>query len=120
MKLNHYSFAQLDPLIQPALLRSELPLSFASKAIISQARFDCADILAGNSDKIVVIVGPCSIHNPQEAREYAQLLKAEMEVLGEGELVVIMRAYFEKVSWEYQCKDMVLLLHYVCGSLIIF
>lgn len=55
-----------------------------------------ADILAGLSDKIVVIVGPCSIHNPAEAREYAELLRKEAE--GLPELVVIMRAYFEKVG----------------------
>lgn len=55
-----------------------------------------ADVLAGLSDKIVVIVGPCSIHNPAEAREYAELLRKEAE--GLPELVVIMRAYFEKVS----------------------
>jgi 3-deoxy-7-phosphoheptulonate synthase len=54
-----------------------------------------ADILAGTSDRIVVIVGPCSIHNPDEAKEYAALLKKEAETL--PELVVIMRAYFEKV-----------------------
>lgn len=55
-----------------------------------------AEILSGASDKIVVIVGPCSIHNPAEAKEYAALLKEEAKSL--PNLVVIMRAYFEKVS----------------------
>lgn len=85
----------LSPLLSPALLRSEIPLSARSKSCISQARADVADVLAGVSDRLVVIVGPCSIHNKEEAREYAELLKGVMPDL--PELVVIMRAYFEKV-----------------------
>jgi len=52
--------------------------------------------LRGESDKIVVVVGPCSIHDPEEAREYAALLKEEAKNL--KNLVIVMRAYFEKVS----------------------
>ncbi|KAI5476174.1 3-deoxy-8-phosphoheptulonate synthase [Pseudohyphozyma bogoriensis] len=96
-----------DPLVQPALLRAEIPLSRASKQVISQARFAVAEILAGFSDKIVVIVGPCSIHNPDEAKEYAALLKKEAE--GLPNLVVLMRAYFEKprttVGWKGLIND---------------
>ncbi|SCV73154.1 BQ2448_7079 [Microbotryum intermedium] len=84
----------IDPLASPALLRSEIPLSFTSKQTISASRLAVADVLAGISDKVVVIVGPCSIHNPQEAKEYAALLKQEAK--GLDHLVVIMRAYFEK------------------------
>ena len=54
-----------------------------------------SDVLSGQSDKIVVIVGPCSIHNPAEAKEYAALLLEAAKSL--PNLVVIMRAYFEKV-----------------------
>ena len=48
-----------------------MPLSWQSKLTIAAARQATADVLAGLSDKIVVIVGPCSIHNPEEAKEYA-------------------------------------------------
>lgn len=61
-----------------------------------------ADVLSAQSDKLVVVVGPCSIHSPAEAREYAALLKEEAKNC--PELVVIMRAYFEKprttVGWK--------------------
>ncbi|KAM0747740.1 3-deoxy-7-phosphoheptulonate synthase [Meredithblackwellia eburnea MCA 4105] len=96
-----------QPLIQPALLRSEVPLSWQSKITIAAARQQVADILAGTSDKVVVIVGPCSIHNTDEAKEYAALLKEEAKNL--PNLVVIMRAYFEKprttVGWKGLIND---------------
>lgn len=82
-------------MIQPALLRSEIPLSDNAKKTIATGRAAVADILSGKSDKIVVIVGPCSIHNVQEAREYCKLLKKESENL--ENLVIIARTYFEKV-----------------------
>lgn len=82
--------------MQPALLRSEVPLSDSSMRTIAKSRAQVAEVLRGESDKIVVIVGPCSIHDVDEAKEYAALLKAEMKSL--PNLVVLMRAYFEKVS----------------------
>ncbi|KAK4699687.1 3-deoxy-7-phosphoheptulonate synthase, partial [Phenoliferia sp. Uapishka_3] len=95
------------PLIQPALLRAEVPLNWQSKLTIARARQDTADVLAGASDKIVVIVGPCSIHNPEEAKEYAALLKEFAKTL--PNLVIIMRAYFEKprttVGWKGLIND---------------
>ena len=87
---------KIDPLLSPALLRSEVPLSDRAIQVIKSARAEVADVLSGKSDKLVVIVGPCSIHNPEEAREYAALLKVAAQSL--PELVIIMRAYFEKVS----------------------
>ncbi|SGY12117.1 BQ5605_C011g06394 [Microbotryum silenes-dioicae] len=100
-------FYLIDPLASPALLRSEIPLSFTSKQTVSVSRLAIADVLAGISDKVVVIVGPCSIHNPQEAKEYAALLKQASK--GLEYLVVIMRAYFEKprttVGWKGLIND---------------
>ncbi|ORY72925.1 hypothetical protein BCR35DRAFT_153469 [Leucosporidium creatinivorum] len=97
----------LEPLASPALLRSELPLSWTSKNTISAARIAVSEVLSGASDKVVVIVGPCSIHNPAEAKEYAALLKEEAKSL--PNLVVIMRAYFEKprttVGWKGLIND---------------
>ncbi|POY72835.1 putative 3-deoxy-7-phosphoheptulonate synthase [Rhodotorula taiwanensis] len=99
--------AAIEPLMQPALLRSEVPLSDSSKRTIAKSRAQVAEVLRGESDKIVVIVGPCSIHDVGEAKEYAQLLKAEMQSL--PNLVVLMRAYFEKprttVGWKGLIND---------------
>lgn len=81
--------------MQPALLRSEIPLADSSKRTIAKSRAQVASVLRGESDKIVAIVGPCSIHNVEEAKEYAKLLKAEMSSL--PNVIVLMRAYFEKV-----------------------
>ncbi|GAA5863397.1 hypothetical protein JCM8547_006969 [Rhodosporidiobolus lusitaniae] len=97
----------IEPLIQPALLKAEIPLSDASKRIISRSRAQVAEVLRGETDKIVVIVGPCSIHNVDEAKEYAALLKEEAKKY--PELVVLMRAYFEKprttVGWKGLIND---------------
>ncbi|GAA5995026.1 hypothetical protein JCM5350_005878 [Sporobolomyces pararoseus] len=97
----------IEPLIQPALLRSEIPLSDTSKRTISLSRAQIASILRGESDKIVVVVGPCSIHDPEEAKEYAALLKEEAK--GLKNLVIVMRAYFEKprttVGWKGLIND---------------
>ncbi|GAA6018353.1 hypothetical protein JCM10207_000815 [Rhodosporidiobolus poonsookiae] len=99
--------AAIEPLIQPALLKSEIPLSDASKRTIARSRKHVASVLRGETDKLVVIVGPCSIHNVDEAKEYAALLKEEAKKC--PELVVLMRAYFEKprttVGWKGLIND---------------
>ncbi|GAA5899575.1 hypothetical protein JCM6882_001154 [Rhodosporidiobolus microsporus] len=101
------NIAAIEPLIQPALLKAEIPLSDASKRTISRSRAQVASVLRGESDKLVVVVGPCSIHNVDEAKEYAALLKEEAKKC--PELVVLMRAYFEKprttVGWKGLIND---------------
>jgi 3-deoxy-7-phosphoheptulonate synthase len=83
-----------DPLIQPALIKSEVEVSAESQQTIAKARFAAARILAGQDERVLVIVGPCSIHNPAQALEYARKLKEKM---GSWDgLCIIMRAYFEK------------------------
>ncbi len=82
---------QYDPLLQPALLRHEVVSSQRSLNTIASARFAAARILAGHDDRLVVVVGPCSIHSPQQAIEYAELLKSKMPEW--NNLLIIMRAY---------------------------
>ncbi|KAF9047011.1 hypothetical protein BDP27DRAFT_1434429 [Rhodocollybia butyracea] len=84
-----------DPLVQPALLRHEITSSAASHRTIASARFSAAKILSGHDDRILVIVGPCSIHSPEQALEYARLLKAKMP--NWPNLLIIMRAYLCRV-----------------------
>ncbi|CDO76752.1 hypothetical protein BN946_scf185028.g3 [Trametes cinnabarina] len=67
-----------EPLVQPALLRHEIVSSPASLRTIASARYAAARILAGKDDRLLVVVGPCSIHSPAQAIEYANLLKQKI------------------------------------------
>jgi 3-deoxy-7-phosphoheptulonate synthase len=80
-----------DPLVQPALLRHEIVSSASSQKTIASARYNAARILAGHDDRVLVVVGPCSIHSPEQAIEYAKLLKSKLAEW--PNLLIIMRAY---------------------------
>ena len=82
---------QYDPLIQPALIRHEIKTSQNAQATITRARWDASRIIAGEDDRIIVVVGPCSIHSPEQALEYAKMLKEDIPKW-DG-LLIIMRAY---------------------------
>ena len=82
---------QYDPLVQPALLRHEIRASPQSQATTAAARFAAARILAGQDDRLIVVVGPCSIHSPEQAIEYAHLLRAKISSW--PNLHIVMRAY---------------------------
>ncbi|KAI0944434.1 hypothetical protein AcW1_002147 [Taiwanofungus camphoratus] len=99
-----------DPLVQPALLRHEVVSSSESQNTIASARFAAARILAGQDDRVLVIVGPCSIHSPEQALEYARLLKSKIPTW--SNLHIIMRAYFEVRSNLRQIALVELKLYY--------
>ena len=90
-------------LSSPGSIRSELPLSIESVRHVLQSRKDIQDIFDGKSDRLMLIVGPCSIHNPAAALEYAARLKVLADEVRER-VMVIMRVYFEKprttVGWK--------------------
>ncbi|KAI0324896.1 3-deoxy-7-phosphoheptulonate synthase [Cubamyces sp. BRFM 1775] len=97
-----------DPLVQPALLRHEIVSSPESLHTIASARFTAARILAGKDDRVLVVVGPCSIHSPAQAIEYANLLKQKIPEW--NNLLIVMRAYlYEKprttVGWKGLIND---------------
>jgi 3-deoxy-7-phosphoheptulonate synthase len=96
------------PLLSPAILMEELPISADGERTVDVARRAVKDILLGNDDRLVVVVGPCSIHDPSAALKYAELLKGAAERL-KGELQIIMRVYFEKprttVGWKGLIND---------------
>ena len=96
------------PLISPALLLDELPVSPAALAVVERARAGISQVLAGQDDRLVVVVGPCSIHDHDQAIEYARRLKTLADELA-GELLVVMRVYFEKprttVGWKGYIND---------------
>lgn len=96
------------PLLSPAMLEEDLPLPDAGAALVQAARRTIADILAGRDDRLVAIVGPCSIHDPAAALDYARKLKPVADRLAR-DLFVVMRVYFEKprttIGWKGLIND---------------
>lgn len=92
---NNVNIASRSVLSSPGAIRSELPLSLDAVTKIMNSRQEICDILDGKSKRFMMIVGPCSIHNPDSAIEYAERLRALSEEVKERVLVV-MRVYFEK------------------------
>lgn len=87
--------ARSDPLPEPRLLREELPAGAAQAAFITAARAATRAILRGEDDRLLVIVGPCSVHEPASALDYAARLR-DVTARFSGELLLVMRVYFEK------------------------
>jgi 3-deoxy-7-phosphoheptulonate synthase len=100
--------AKISPLISPALLRQEHPMAAHLAPRIERARTEITDILNGEDDRLIVVVGPCSIHDRDAALEYAALLARDSERLA-GELRIVMRVYFEKprttLGWKGLIND---------------
>ncbi len=96
------------PLVAPATLEADYPLSDAGAEFVAQARREIARIMTGADDRLLVVVGPCSIHDPEAAVEYADRLR-EAAVLHADALLVAMRVYFEKprtvVGWKGFIND---------------
>lgn len=83
------------PLPAPSDLEERLPLDAACAALVARARRDIAAVLEGRDERLLVIVGPCSIHDPAAALEYARRLCAAARAHAD-DLLLVMRVYFEK------------------------
>ena len=98
----------ISPLIPPALLREDHPVDAAVAKVVKQGRAETVDILDGRDDRLLVVVGPCSVHDPEAALDYARRLAAKAEEL-RGELHIVMRVYFEKprttLGWKGLIND---------------
>ncbi len=96
------------PLIPPAILLEEIPLSERASNVVADARAAVSNVLAGRDPRLVAVVGPCSIHDPRAAFEYAGRLKQIADRLADRVLIV-MRSYFEKprtvVGWKGLIND---------------
>jgi len=92
----------------PAYLQEEFPVSERASVTVQGTRNAIRNILTGEDDRLLVVVGPCSIHDPDAAREYAHRLRALMPQLS-AQLCVVMRVYFEKprttVGWKGLIND---------------
>ncbi|WP_439644717.1 3-deoxy-7-phosphoheptulonate synthase [Comamonas granuli] len=96
------------PLITPAILEEWLPAPAAAQQLVETSRAAISRVLHGQDDRLIAVVGPCSIHDHGQAMEYARLLKEQAEAL-QGELLIVMRVYFEKprttVGWKGFIND---------------
>ncbi|KAI9312829.1 3-deoxy-7-phosphoheptulonate synthase [Dichotomocladium elegans] len=97
-----------NALLTPAYLQEEIPASQKANETVHKARQQASEILKGNDDRLIVIVGPCSIHDVDAAKEYCNRLLPIKQRL-DGELLIIMRSYFEKprttVGWKGLIND---------------
>ncbi|KAF0690561.1 Aste57867_18048 [Aphanomyces stellatus] len=100
--------SEIRPLLPPACLLEEIPRTVNIARTVNKGRQGVANILRRVDDRLVVIVGPCSIHDVKAAIEYAEKLKPFADAL-ENDLLIIMRVYFEKprttVGWKGLIND---------------
>jgi 3-deoxy-7-phosphoheptulonate synthase len=100
--------ARFEPLDPPCVIKAEIPATDKSDATVLSGRHQIRDALAGKDRRLAVIVGPCSIHHPDAAMEYAERLARLNEEL-KGTLLLVMRVYFEKprttIGWKGLIND---------------
>lgn len=94
-KTDNTRIKSFTKLISPREIRVQIPASKVAVETITNGRSDFCNILKGKDDRFVVIVGPCSIHDPKSAMEYAKKLKKIQPALND-KLLIMMRVYFEK------------------------
>ena len=106
--LNNIHVSSETVLVTPESLKQELPVSPHALNVIRQSRKEIADIIHQRDHRLLVICGPCSIHDIKAAREYAQRLKQLQQELSDS-LYIVMRVYFEKprttVGWKGLIND---------------
>ncbi|WP_215900748.1 3-deoxy-7-phosphoheptulonate synthase [Acinetobacter junii] len=106
--IDDVNIKSIQTLITPAELKADLPLSEAASQTVLQGRATVRNILDGKDKRLFVVIGPCSIHDPKAANEYADRLK-ELSVKVKDTLYLVMRVYFEKprttVGWKGLIND---------------
>ena len=98
----------IDKLILPSDLRKEFKISYKVSQLVNKTRNKIKDIISGKLKKKLFIVGPCSIHNVDEALEYGKMLKKLSDKVKEH-ILIVMRVYFEKprttIGWKGLIND---------------
>ncbi|MES9859164.1 MAG: 3-deoxy-7-phosphoheptulonate synthase [Sedimenticola sp.] len=98
----------IKELVAPAQLLADLPICDEAAETVFSARQEIHRIIHGEDDRLVIIVGPCSVHDPAAARDYAEKLNRVKEEL-KDDLMIVMRVYFEKprttVGWKGLIND---------------
>jgi len=108
MKTDDLRIVKTRPLLSPAILAEEIPLTDTAAARVHETRRGIEAILDGKDGRLLVVVGPCSVHDTKAAFEYATRLKPIADALS-GALLIVMRVYFEKprtvVGWKGLIND---------------
>lgn len=108
IKTENIRINELRPLISPAVMKEECPTTATAVDTVVAAREAAANIIQGLDDRLLVVIGPCSIHDPKAALEYAHLLKQAHDKYQDS-LFIVMRIYFEKprttVGWKGMIND---------------
>ncbi|MCX4674126.1 3-deoxy-7-phosphoheptulonate synthase [Streptomyces sp. NBC_01433] len=108
LRTNDLRVTGFQPLIAPSALLGDLPLGPTRAALVQDSRRAVEDVLTGEDDRLLLVVGPCSVHDPAAARDYARRLAAAVAPLHE-DLCVVMRVYFEKprttLGWKGLIND---------------
>ena len=109
MKTENCHVVAQEPLVSPAEVKAKYPISESAADLVLRTRHEIRDLLTGeDSDRLLVIIGPCSIHDPDAAFEYAEKLKVLADRT-KDHLLLVMRTYFEKprttVGWKGLLND---------------
>src|SRR3989475_9878328 len=108
LRTQNLHVVKTEPVVAPRVIKGELPGSDALYEVVVRARATIRNIIAGRDRRLLAVVGPCSIHDPEAALDYAGRLGALAERLAD-KLFVVMRVYFEKprttVGWKGLIND---------------
>ena len=108
MKTDDLRISRVRPLLTPAILAEEVPVDSDGSELVATTRCAIEAVLDGRDPRLLVVVGPCSIHDPKAAREYAARLKVVSDELSDS-LLIVMRVYFEKprtvLGWKGLIND---------------
>lgn len=108
IKTNNLKVSGITPIIAPADLRQVFPMSDTTREFVSRSREKIKEILQRRDRRLMVVVGPCSIHDPEAAVEYARRLSSLARRV-DDQLMLVMRVYFEKprttVGWKGLIND---------------
>ena len=100
--------SSLHQLIAPVILMDQLPITDSVAELVADSRRQAEAILSGKDDRLLVVVGPCSIHDPEAALDYARRLKEYGDTV-KDDLLLVMRVYFEKprttIGWKGLIND---------------
>ena len=107
-RLDDQRTVSISPLVAPSVVRAEHAPDDVTSATVRSGRADTVNVLNGDDDRLLVVVGPCSVHDPDAAMDYARRLAAKAEELRD-DLHIVMRVYFEKprttLGWKGLLND---------------
>ncbi len=107
-RLDDQRTVSISPLVAPSVVRAEHAPDDVASATVRSGRADTVNVLNGDDDRLLVVVGPCSVHDPDAAMDYARRLAAKAEELRD-DLHIVMRVYFEKprttLGWKGLLND---------------